>query len=129
MNLSLEEVKFQKRTYVGEASPIGNKDVVQRNFEINHVSREVTVGLDKFEEYLQEMLATLKSAERNILGPVLRKYKHLFYGLESTQLGCTSQVEHSIETGNAKPIKRNPYRIPYALKAVVDEHIDEMLQK
>jgi len=59
----------------------------------------------------------------------LRKYKHLFYGLGSTQLGCTSQVEHSIDTGDAKPIKRSPYRIPHALKPVVDEHIDGMIRK
>jgi hypothetical protein len=38
-------------------------------------------------------------------------------------------VEHSIETGDARPIKRNPYRIPHALKPVVDEHIDGMLKK
>jgi len=44
-------------------------------------------------------------------------------------LGCTSQVEHSIETGDAKPIKRNPYQIPHALKSVVDEYIDDMIQK
>ena len=43
--------------------------------------------------------------------------------------GCTSQVEHSIETGDAKPIKRSPYRIPHTLKSVVDEHIVDMLQK
>ena len=44
-------------------------------------------------------------------------------------MGCTSQVEHSIETGDAKPIKRHPYRIPHALKPVVDEHIDDMIKK
>jgi len=38
-------------------------------------------------------------------------------------------VEHNIETGDARPIKENPYRIPYALKPVVEEHIDEMLGK
>jgi hypothetical protein len=53
----------------------------------------------------------------------------LFYGLGSRELGCTSQVKHSIDTGEAKPIKRNPYRTPYALKSVVDEHIDDMLQR
>jgi len=53
----------------------------------------------KFEEYLQEKLAHLGNAERWILGPVLRKYKHLFYGKGSTQLGSTSQVEHSIDRG------------------------------
>ena len=129
VNLSLEEVRLQKQIYIGEASPIGNGDVVQRGFEINHVSRETTVGVQKFEGYLQEKLAHLGNAERRIAEPVLRKYKHLFYGLGSTQLGCTSQVEHSIETGDAKPIKRNPYRILHALRSVVDKHIDDMIQK
>ena len=129
VNLSLEELELQKQTYVGEASPIGNENVVQKNVEINHVLRDVKIAPQKFEEYLQEKLAHLKHAERRTLEPVLRRYKHLFYGLGSTQLGCTSQVEHSIETGDAKPIKRNPYRIPHALKPVVDEHIDDMIQR
>jgi hypothetical protein len=43
--------------------------------------------------------------------------------------GCTSQVVHSIDTGDARPIKRNPYRIPYPLKQAVDEQIGEMLEK
>ena len=64
-----------------------------------------------------------------MLENALRRYKHLFYGLNSEELGCTSQVEHSIETADARPIKRNPYRIPYALKPVVDEHIKETLDK
>jgi hypothetical protein len=59
----------------------------------------------------------------------LREYKRLFYGLGSTKVGCASQVENGIDTGDARPIKKNTYRIPHALKPVVDEHIDEMLQK
>ena len=52
----------------------------------------------------------------------------MFYGIGSLELGCTSQVEHSIETGDAKPIKRNPYRTPHTLKSVVEEHIDDILK-
>ena len=51
------------------------------------------------------------------------------YGIGISDIGCTSQVQHAIETGGARPIKRNPYRIPHALNPVVDEHIDEMLKK
>ena len=65
---------------------------------------------------------------RNILEAVLR-YEHLFYGLGSRELVCTSQIEHSIETGDARPIKKSPYRIPHALKPVVDEHTDDMLKR
>ena len=71
----------------------------------------------------------LGKKDYSVLEPVLRKYKHLFYGLGSTELGSTSQVEHSIEKGDARPIKRNPYRTPHALKPVVDEHIDDMLRR
>jgi len=53
----------------------------------------------------------------------------LFYGLGSQDLGSTSQIEHSIETGYARPIRKSPYRIPHALKPVVDEHINDMLSK
>jgi hypothetical protein len=82
-----------------------------------------------FEKYLREKLAHVEVKDRKILEAVLSRYKHLFYGLESKELGCTSQVEHSIETGDARPIKKCPYRIPHALKPVVEEHIDDMLEK
>jgi hypothetical protein len=38
-------------------------------------------------------------------------------------------VKHKIDTGDARPIKRNPYRTPHSLKPAVEEHIKEMLQK
>lgn len=38
-------------------------------------------------------------------------------------------MEHSIDTGDARPIKINPYQIPYTLKPVVDARIDEVLEK
>ena len=60
---------------------------------------------------------------------VLWRYCHLFYGIGSTDIGCVSLVQHTIETGHAKPVKKNPYRIPHALKPVMDEHIDGMLKK
>ena len=43
-------------------------------------------------------------------------------------MGCTRQVPHVIETEDARPVKRNPYRIPHALKCVVGEHVHEMLE-
>jgi len=71
----------------------------------------------------------LDKKDRNISEAVLRRYEHLFYGLGSRELWCTSQIEHSIETGDARPIKKSPYKIPDALKPVVDEHIDMLKRK
>jgi len=40
-----------------EASPISNGNVVQKDAEINYVSRDTEIAPRKFEEYLQEKLA------------------------------------------------------------------------
>ena len=130
VNLSLEEVKMGKQMYVGEASPT-QVDKIQRyeGYEINPVLRDEEITLRKFDTYLLDKLMHLDKKEQCILEPVLWKYKHLYYGLGSAELGSTSQVEHSIETGDARPIKKNPYRTPHDLKPVVEEHIDYMLKK
>jgi hypothetical protein len=130
MNLSLEELSLEKRVYIGVASPITIAEIqTSTGCDVRSIQREVSTPQSDFEEYLQHKLAHLQGKDCEILGPVLRRHKHLFYGLHDTKLGCTSQVENSIETGDASPIKRNPYRTPHALKPVVDKHIDEMLEK
>jgi len=130
VNLSLEEVELVKQTYAGVASPIKVEETLDlEGYNVNTVRRENTAKQGDFDKYLQKKLAHLEGEDRSMLEAALRRYEHLFYALKSEELGCTSQVEHSIETGDARPIKRNPYRIPYALKPVVDENIDEMLRK
>ena len=117
MNLSLEEVEVEKQRCVGVASPIQiTENKRQQEYEINPIFRDDRVNTCKFDEYLQDKLKHLDKKERSILEPVLRKYKNVFYGLGSTELGSSNQVEHSIETGDEKPIKKNPYRTPHALK-------------
>jgi hypothetical protein len=130
VNLSLEEVELQKQTYIGVASPVHVNEIqVIEGYDVNIIRQEPNATQGNFEEHLKEKLTHLNRKDRNILEAVVRQYKHLFYGLGSKELGCTSQIEHSIETGDAKPIKKSPYMIPHALKPVVDEHIDDMLQK
>jgi len=112
-NLTLDDVELKKHGEIGVASPILTES--KRNCEICNVipimeTSEETV--DDFDNYLRGKLAHLTDKERCTLEPVLRRYKHLFYGLGSQVVGCASQVEHAIDTGDARPIKRNPYRTP-----------------
>jgi hypothetical protein len=44
--------------------------------------------------------------------------------LTSTTKGC-----HDIRTGDALPIEKNPYRVPYALRDEMRRQLDEMLAK
>ena len=44
-------------------------------------------------------------------------------------MGTTDLVQHSINTGNAPPIKQPPRRIPLAKMAEANREIDDMLEK
>jgi hypothetical protein len=46
--------------------------------------------------------------------PVLKRYRHVFHD-ESDEFKGTDLVEHLI-TGDAKPIRKPPYRVPFALR-------------
>ena len=156
INLSLEEVELSKHMYVGTASPtepcVGSElaevqDVLRiEKMEATKAGRgEIVLGPcdqrkqtkngDKgrgetvFDLYLNEKLGHLPEYDRNKLEPVLKRYSHIFYQEGSSAVGCTSKVKHKIDTGDAQPIRKTPYRTPHALKPVVEEHINDMLHK
>jgi hypothetical protein len=113
VNLSLEEVELEKHRYIGVASPIQTDDMQScRRYDVSSVVHTYEETQKGFEDYLLKKLAHLNEKDRYILGPVLQQYKHLFYDLGSMELGCTSQVEYSIDAGDARPIKKTPYRTP-----------------
>ena len=51
------------------------------------------------------------------------------FALDDTQLGVTSWVEHSIDTGEAKPIKQRPWRTPLAYREKVIALVTDMLAR
>jgi hypothetical protein len=58
---------------------------------------------------------------------LVHKYADAF-ATPDGQLGGTDLVKHSIDTGNARPIK-TPYRPPtFAKRAIIDENLDKMLE-
>ena len=59
----------------------------------------------------------------NQLSVLLEKYS------PDDPLGKTCAVEHSIDTGDSRPIKQRPYRIPVHLHHVVDQQVEEMLAR
>ena len=65
---------------------------------------------------LERRLAHLDVEEREILMPVLNEYLDLFCNDKEDVLPCTTKGFHEIRTRDALPIKKNPYRVPYALR-------------
>jgi hypothetical protein len=63
-----------------------------------------------------DKLKHLVKAERDVLGPVITDYIDLFLYDRAGMLPCTGKSFHEIKTGDALPIKKNPYKVPFALR-------------
>lgn len=69
----------------------------------------------------------LSDQQKEAVWSLLREYDHLF-AKDNFELGSTNVVEHEINVGNAKPIKKPLRRLPYHSADTVDEHVQEMLR-
>jgi hypothetical protein len=82
-----------------------------------------------FKSYLNEKLAHLNREERRAIEPILRKYRKVFYVEGSNDFQGTDLIEHQITTGDAKPIMKAPYRVPFALRKEMEAQVQDMLNK
>jgi hypothetical protein len=82
-----------------------------------------------YRKLLQKKLDHLSQEERQILEPVLLKYAHVFHDEETNDFKCTDVIEHEIIVGDAQPIRRPPYRTPYALPGEMKAQVEDMLRK
>lgn len=67
--------------------------------------------------------AALPTADKEKLASLLSDFSHLFEG----KLGRTSLVEHTIDTGMAKPVCLPPYRASPAKRKIIEDQVDKML--
>jgi hypothetical protein len=63
------------------------------------------------------------------LEPVLVKYRHVFHEGGSNDFQGTDLVEHKIVTEDANPIRKPPYRVPFALRKEMEDQIQNMLKQ
>ena len=63
------------------------------------------------------------------LSVLLETYSDMFISGPNDPLGRTTRAEHSIDTGDSRPVKQWPYRIPVNLNKVVDRQVNDMLER
>lgn len=68
----------------------------------------------------------LSTADADALRSLLASYKDIF-DLGSRPLSTTSAVRHRINTGDATPVHRRPYRVSHAERLVIQREVDKML--
>jgi len=124
VNFSHEETELPKGTILGVAEETSASIVAPIDEGIsNFRSTEKTcrrvnmvVNDSSFKQYLQDKLGNLSRAERSVMEPILLKYRHVFHEESTNDFRGTDLVEHKNVTGNAKPIRKPPYRVTFALR-------------
>jgi len=96
---------------------------------VNSIRGNNSTVLAEVQAELEQRLAHLFAENRQILMPVLNEYLDLFCNDIEGVLPCTTKGSHEIRTGDALPIKKNPYRVPYALRDEMKKQLDEMMKK
>lgn len=69
----------------------------------------------------------LSPTEQASIIELLKKYEKLFQWSEY-DIGITSKTEHSIDTGNTRPIKQAQYRLPQIAQDEIEKQIKSMLE-
>ena len=124
VNLSDQAVKINQQSVLGQLEDVeeictGDK-VKTMNSSCQH----------KLPDHLQVLLENsskkLSATEKQQLSELLIKYEDIFIKPDGV-LGQTDLVEHDIETGDSKPIKIPPRRIPIFKRNQVDEELEKMI--
>ena len=82
--------------------------------------------ISKLFEVLKTDESNLTADEAGLLKELIREYSDIF-ALDSTELGTTDLVTHSIDTGDSHPICQPLRRIPFALQRTVEEMVQKMM--
>jgi hypothetical protein len=96
---------------------------------VNSIRRNNTTELGEVGIELEQRLAHLVAEEQQVLMTVLNEYLDLFCNDIEGVLPCTTKGSHKIRTRDALSIKKNPYRVPYALREEMKNQLDEMMRK
>jgi hypothetical protein len=135
-NFSLEELFLPKATIlgVGEGMSAGLVSAIndgqKEGYARNRLNNKPMVKINEsFKQYLNGTLGHLPQEERATLEPVLLRYRHVFYDEDTNYFRGTDVIEHRIITGEAAPIRKTLYRVPYALRDEMKHQIRDMLDK
>jgi hypothetical protein len=142
LNTRKQYLELGKNTQLGQAEPLRCTPASGMRFDsrpqekdgvadgkINSISGRNPRERREVEDELNLKLNHLTKQEKQALFPVIKEYLDLFCNEKTGVLPSTTKGCHEIRTGDALPIKKNPYRVPYALKDEMRCQLDEMLAK
>jgi hypothetical protein len=137
MNISVDTVEIGKNVKLGKWEPLESCEdsvfvglvTTGRLGASGESEANGEASREKSGDRIERKIGHLGSTERDVLMPVIMEYMDLFQYERSGLLPCTSQGYHEIKTGDALPIKKTPYKVPFALRDEMRKQLDEMLQR
>lgn len=107
-------------------------DVLKKlNVRINCNDKSMTFNGIKYyhKDYVQDNEVEVDyTSPVAIVDELIKRHETLFSS-DRGKLTSTDICEMDIETENASPIKQRAYRIPLAKRQIIDQEIDDMLEK
>ena len=114
---------------VEEVSVVGKDDSLwsESEPEIARVSQVSKQG--RCEELVSRLQIGKSCTKRQVsqIQELLCKY-HDVFALTDSELGDTDIVTHSIDTGNAPPVRASPRRLPYVLRKELEKEMEALLE-
>jgi hypothetical protein len=105
--------------YLGVAEPV---DVPTKDDAVAE-----TVKIPASRKVLDSLPSDLNELQRKQISDLLSKYEAAF-SQHDYDIGRTHLVEHTIDTGNHRPIRQPLRRHPVAHLEIIDKQVDEMLK-
>ena len=138
VNIFPYEVKIYKNQVIGVASitvsqPVNIVDARKIDLKENLQSAEErgVENKNKIEELISQIDLSIDTAltleEQHELKEFLRRNYHVF-AANPSKPSINSHVKHTIDTGEARPIKRRPKRLTHEEQEIEKVHIKQMLE-
>lgn len=95
-----------------QQAELSNQEPLSKHFSVDEIPGNPDLNTSQKEDLLKLL--------------ILNHYSSIFVRNDN-DLGKTTATEHAIETGDFKPIKQPPYRVPYKQPAIIDTEVSKML--
>ena len=135
-NLTNQTMELKAGTLVGRLEPLNDYKESPAYSALNHImTEEINQGdnnlfnkkpifIDDVLDLVNIKMNNLSLDQQECVRELIAEYKDIF---ASTNPGVTSKVEHSIDTGDNRPIYSAPFRTSPKEKQIIDAEVKKML--
>jgi hypothetical protein len=139
VNLLSEPITIKAGTLVADLHPVsvvheteqrivsaGDRDGLKRDVAFRH--QEQNQGREIAQKLIDQVHGSVSESTMIALHDLLMQHADVFSQSEN-DLGCTTMMTHSIDTGSARPVRQQLRRYPPAHLEAISKHVDDMLRQ